>query len=229
LAAICSVLLHFLSHSVSLCDKWVGATGDRIMTGRLIGAIIGASLLATSISAGAAGQIQQASLHHFPKWTDMMDRVSQAGLPDQLYRLADHVRHLPRDRQMAAIAEWVQLFPYLGDRDRFGRSDYWATPAEFVLRGGDCEDAAIAAYYALGLLGVPAGDRAIAVVEDTRRGVLHAVTQVVVNGEVWVIDQLEAEPRRWSEIDHFTVHYIINDRWWSTEPLEAPVQIAQAG
>ncbi|MEC5386795.1 transglutaminase-like cysteine peptidase [Uliginosibacterium sp. H3] len=48
---------------------------------------------------------------------------------------------------------------YLSDLQNWGLVDYWATPAEFVSKNaGDCEDYAIAKYYALRTLGV-AGDK----------------------------------------------------------------------
>jgi predicted transglutaminase-like cysteine proteinase len=44
---------------------------------------------------------------------------------------------------------------YLSDMQNWGLVDYWATPAEFVSKNaGDCEDYAIAKYYALRTLGI---------------------------------------------------------------------------
>src|SRR5882672_1464268 len=45
---------------------------------------------------------------------------------------------------------------FLSDDEHWGVDDFWATPAEFVAsNGGDCEDYAIAKYFALKELGVP--------------------------------------------------------------------------
>lgn len=45
---------------------------------------------------------------------------------------------------------------YKDDIDVFGKSDYWATPYEFLAKDeGDCEDYVIAKYFALLDLGIP--------------------------------------------------------------------------
>lgn len=167
----------------------------------------------------AAAQSLDPRIDMFPKWVDALDRTRARGLPEQMVALADSIADLPAERQLRAVSRWVQLFPYLDDRTGWGASDYWASPAEFVWRGGDCEDAAIAAYFVLELAGVPVSDRAIAVVQDTRRDLVHAVMQVEIDGQVWVIDQVDPQPRLWHAVDHYSVHYIINDIGWTTAAL----------
>lgn len=45
---------------------------------------------------------------------------------------------------------------FLSDQQHYGRLDYWATPVESLGAGaGDCEDYAIAKYFALRAMGVP--------------------------------------------------------------------------
>ena len=44
----------------------------------------------------------------------------------------------------------------LDDQNRYRLDDYWATPKEFIIQGrGDCEDYAIAKYFALLEVGIP--------------------------------------------------------------------------
>ena len=44
---------------------------------------------------------------------------------------------------------------FVNDKKLWGKSDYWATPVEFLsLGGGDCEDFALAKYFTLKALGV---------------------------------------------------------------------------
>jgi len=48
-----------------------------------------------------------------------------------------------------------QIF-YQEDKNVWTKSDYWATPIEFMGKGrGDCEDYSIAKYYSLQILGIP--------------------------------------------------------------------------
>ncbi|MCB1551178.1 MAG: transglutaminase-like cysteine peptidase, partial [Alphaproteobacteria bacterium] len=64
---------------------------------------------------------------------------------------------------------------YIGDSRNWGKSDYWETPVEFLTRGGDCEDFAIAKYVSLRALGVPESLLRIAVVKDLEKGIPHAI------------------------------------------------------
>ena len=43
----------------------------------------------------------------------------------------------PRE-QLTAINEFYNRWPYRRDAELYGRSEYWATPREFMSRSGDC-------------------------------------------------------------------------------------------
>lgn len=63
---------------------------------------------------------------------------------------------------------------YRDDRDIWGQVDYWASPLEMMNRGqGDCEDFAIAKYFALMAAGVPSAKLRLVYV----RAQIGAVTQ----------------------------------------------------
>ena len=63
---------------------------------------------------------------------------------------------------------------YGDDRDVWGQVDYWASPLEMMSRGqGDCEDFAIAKYFALMAAGVPSAKMRLVYV----RAQIGAVTQ----------------------------------------------------
>jgi len=90
-----------------------------------------------------------------------------AGVPARLRGWQDFVVRAPlrpvADRGLtgeATLLEPVnQFFNRVApgsDRDLWNVEDYWATPAEMLsVNGGDCEDYAIAKYFALKELGVP--------------------------------------------------------------------------
>jgi predicted transglutaminase-like cysteine proteinase len=82
--------------------------------------------------------------------------------------------------------------PYRPDERVWSAVDYWATPAEFLGRGGDCEDFAIAKYFLLRELGVPAEAMRIAVVQDNARALMHAVLVVQTTRGRFVLDNLTA-------------------------------------
>ncbi len=77
---------------------------------------------------------------------------------------------------------------YIGDQKNWGKSDYWATPIEFLTYGGDCEDFAIAKYVSLRALGVPDRAMRIAIVKDTQKGIAHAILIVYTEDGPMVLD-----------------------------------------
>ncbi len=85
---------------------------------------------------------------------------------------------------------------YGADRANWGRGDYWATPAETLSRGvGDCEDFAIAKLWLLRSLGFDANSLQLVVLEDTKKGVYHAVLAVHQGGERYILDNLSSRVR----------------------------------
>lgn len=142
---------------------------------------------------------RSSNLKAFTKWTGMFNRFD---------------RELSNPRSAAAIKEWqkdLQAFKggsiksmarkvndfvneskYIVDSKNWGKSDYWATPVEFLERGGDCEDFAIAKYTALRALGVPEERLRVAIVQDTYKNIPHAVLVVYTeNGAVILDNQIK--------------------------------------
>ncbi|HFE37506.1 MAG TPA: transglutaminase, partial [Gammaproteobacteria bacterium] len=55
------------------------------------------------------------------------------------------------------VNQFINQARYVPDIRQWGEIDYWATPAEFLMsNAGDCEDYAIAKYYTLIAIGIPA-------------------------------------------------------------------------
>ncbi|MGD8577445.1 MAG: transglutaminase-like cysteine peptidase, partial [Thiohalophilus sp.] len=69
------------------------------------------------------------------------------------------IAHHRQDSELVKVRranEFLNQMRYVEDRQKWGQSDYWATPREFVTgNGGDCEDFAIAKYFTLRAMGVP--------------------------------------------------------------------------
>ena len=68
------------------------------------------------------------------------------------------------------------------------RTDDWRTLDEFLRRGGDCEDFALAKYFLLRRLGFSIDDMRVAITWDRQVGYYHAVTLVHLDGRVYVLD-----------------------------------------
>ncbi len=95
---------------------------------------------------------------------------------------------LDSDRQLRLVNRWVNRRRYR--RDRRGPSasvapggsaelkNHWSTLLEFLGRGGDCEDYAVAKYFMLRELGIPADDMRILVTWEREARDYHAVLAV---------------------------------------------------
>lgn len=58
-------------------------------------------------------------------------------------------------KKLKKVNDFFNNFRYVSDKTLWKRTDYWASPYEFIGKGaGDCEDYAIAKYFALRAAGV---------------------------------------------------------------------------
>ena len=151
-------------------------------------------------------------------------------------RLLARLAREPRREQLQAVNLFVNRWPYRADRDTYGRRDHWATPLEFFANSGDCEDYAIAKYVSLRRLGVPAGDLRMVVLQDTSRGIAHAVLVArATAGSDWlVLDNLSDKVLRQRDLPHYVPYYSVNEttRWAHVPPADAAVVtggLAEAG
>lgn len=84
--------------------------------------------------------------------------------------------------QLKAVNDFFNQVKYLSDKSHWRKTDYWATPFEFLATGaGDCEDYAIAKYFALRKLGVPDENLKITYVKLLRRGTKFEEAHMVLN------------------------------------------------
>ena len=100
--------------------------------------------------------------------------------------------------RLKAINSFFNEFAFRADVDQWGAVDYWATPFELMAKeGGDCEDFAIAKYFALRSLGI--GDEHLRLMYvRARNGELNQAHMVLayyplVDAEPLVLDNLRAE------------------------------------
>ena len=101
-------------------------------------------------------------------------------------------------------------YPYITDIKNWGKDDYWAIPAEFIRKSGDCEDYAIMKYYTLRELGQPSGTMRIVVVKDTLRKLAHAVLAVEENGNVYILDNVSNAIVSHDRLSHYLPAYSLN-------------------
>ncbi len=128
----------------------------------------------------------------------------------EVRRIADAVAGLTPVAQLRAVNARVNRVPTRDDRDNYGVDDYWATPAEFFRRGGDCEDYAIAKYAILERLGWPPAQMWIVVLRETVISPVHAVLMVRHDGRLWTLDNLGDSVFEHGRIDYYRPAYSLN-------------------
>ena len=102
--------------------------------------------------------------------------------------------------RLRAVNGYFNQWRPKNDEDTWNTPEYWAAPGEFIAqRGGDCEDYAIAKYFALRFLGVAADRLRIVVVQrkdehGAYAAQLHAVLAARANGGWFVLDN-NARPK----------------------------------
>ncbi len=126
---------------------------------------------------------------------------------------------LGRKEQLQAINRFFNRWPYKSDREIYRVSEYWATPSEFMARSGDCEDYAIAKFFALRELGFSNDQMRIAIVYDRLRRSGHAVLVVYLDDDILILNNQTdfiAPPSRY---ENFVPRYLVNETTlWMAAP-----------
>lgn len=169
-----------------------------------------------------ADEKQSKNLKAFTKWTGMFDRFDQeledAKTEKTIKKLQSQISKFKSDsiHDMARqVNKLMNKKKYIIDSKNWGKSDYWATPVEFMNRGGDCEDFAIAKYVALRALGVPENRMRIAIVQDQIKNMPHAILIVYSEKGIVILDNQIKEMRKAQSIKHYKPIFSINrTAWW---------------
>ena len=156
-------------------------------------------------------EIHSSNLKMFPKWRGMLQifkkELSSCG-PDQCGKaewraVVDRLRGKDVMTQLRAINIEMNRWPYVTDQVNWNLPDYWATPLQFLQKGGDCEDFAIAKYMALRDLGVPIDDMRIVMLNDLNLRIAHAVLAVYVDADPYILDNQISKVVPASSIHHY--------------------------
>jgi predicted transglutaminase-like cysteine proteinase len=179
---------------------------------------------------------QSQNLAPFVKWTGMFKRFeSELRNADNKAAMRDWQENLKPMASLdlktmaAKVNDLVNEKPYILDNKNWGSSDYWATPVEFLQRGGDCEDFAIAKYTALRSLGVPEDRLRVAIVHDTEKNIPHAILIVYTDqGPYFLDNQLKRLMAAGDEGRYRPIFSINREAWWlHTAPSSAVIASAQ--
>jgi predicted transglutaminase-like cysteine proteinase len=199
----------------------VAAAGDQVA------AIDPAQLFGTS-------ENHSSNLKMFPKWRGMLQLFEQQrkGCAAAQCRKAewqaivDGLRGKELMTQLREVNAEINQHPYITDPVNWNMPDYWATPFQFLQKGGDCEDFAIAKYMALREAGVPVATMRIVVLNDLNLGIAHAVLAVYVHGDPYILDNQISKVVPARTIQHYQPVYSINEAGWWLHRKADPLQFA---
>lgn len=171
---------------------------------------------------GGADEKRSYNLSPFTKWTGMFDRFDGAmksndgqSRMNQMKKDISSLSGLPIEVMAERVNSMMNSVRYIEDSANYGKSDYWATPVEFMARGGDCEDFAIAKYTALRALGVPEDRLRIAIVHDKKKDIPHAVLIVYTgNGALMLDNQNESVLNAATYTRYRPIFSINRQAWW---------------
>jgi len=177
-----------------------------------------------------AKEKRSTNLKAFTKWSDMFKRfekdLNTRNGQGIISELKDEIKHL-KSSTVHETAQKVNALmnqkKYIVDNKNWGKSDYWATPIEFMARGGDCEDFAIAKYAALRALGVPENRMRILILQDQKKNMPHAVLTVYTERGPMILDNQIKQMKSANSIHHYKPIFSINrEAWWLHTTPKAP-------
>jgi predicted transglutaminase-like cysteine proteinase len=110
-------------------------------------------------------------------WPALVAKVKAAGDPLAEIKTANTLMNDPAQH------------PYIEDINNWGKTEYWATPYQFLKKSGDCEDYSIAKYMLLKAAGMPVENmRIVAVRLKSLGGIGHAILVVYQGDKALVLD-----------------------------------------
>lgn len=181
-------------------------------------------------------EIKSTDLSAFKKWISMFNRfesqLSDNSSENKVKELQDALKEFQNLESVTMIRKVNDLFNsvnYINDKDNWGRSDYWATPIEFMRKGGDCEDFAIAKYVALRALGMPENRLRLTIVKDMVKGIPHALLVVYTDQGPVILDNQSDLVKKSENVFRYKPYYSINRHaWWYHKTPEKPATIVAA-
>jgi len=184
----------------------------------------------TAMPAGLFGyhEIQKKNLTLFPQWISVLERhllnmkvssncqsirFNQCHLK-QWQAFLNSIKHLPVIQQIKQVNKYANEKKYILDIENYGVVDYWATPKEFLVNNGDCEDYAIIKMLSMKWLGYDMSSIRIVVVQDTNQRIPHAVMAIENNSDILILDNQIDEVISHADIFHYIPIYSVNERYW---------------
>ena len=227
-AAGITLIMQSVTPTVALADSSTGSSSSNITAQfTLASAAVSPAYAETSIRRypGLFGtqEVKSDDITAFKKWTDVISRfesqmktISTSSPRIMLWKAEiQKLKDLSPREQIEGVNAFLNKVPYVEDEQNYGKTDYWATPIEFLSRGGDCEDFAIAKYASLRALGFQPHQLRVAIVQDEIRNIPHAILIVYSGDDNFVLDNQDKKVEYVSSVTRYKPIFSINSSsWW---------------
>jgi predicted transglutaminase-like cysteine proteinase len=218
------------ANRATAATKRVFASRTRLIT-LLVAILLSFAAVARADVAGLFGtrEIFSTDRAAFTKWNGVVARSADescgdlrrgAPCPAQWWEnFVAELARLPLRARVSRANAVLNGVRFVSAEANWGSPNHWETPFEFLARGGQCEDYAIAKYMALAASGVPENSMRLVVVRDIYRSLDHAVTVVMVDGEALVLDSQVMTITPAASGGRYVPYYSINSTgWWRDLP-----------
>ena len=178
-------------------------------------------------------EIPKQNLGMFPQWLSVLERhlldTTTAGSCKstrfnrchlrQWLGFLDSIKNQPEKEQINRVNRFANTREYILDQENYGLADYWATPKEFLINNGDCEDFAIIKMLSLKRLGYDVSKMRVVVVQDTNLRIPHAVMALDKGGDILILDNQIEQVISHNDVFHYVPVYSVNENnWWMHVP-----------
>ena len=165
-------------------------------------------------------------------WVGRQYGVAARVRVERLQDLVDRTRDVEESHKLEQVNSFFNAIPYDSDWGLWDREDYWATPIEMLgVDGADCEDYAIAKYFTLRELGVPAQRLRITYVKALTLNQAHMVLAYypTASSEPLILDNLQAAIAAAGERDDLVPVYSFNgESLWLAKSRQRGVKVGGA-
>jgi len=177
----------------------------------------------------SSAPVKTFSSSYLPQWQEILNNQlsetynSQSVSVKTWQEFIETLQGETKLRQLIRVNQWFKQFAYKQDNWIYKQDDYWASPVEFLTKGGDCEDYAIIKYMTLRKLGFAAKDMKIAMVYDVYSGTDHSFLTVRHNGTEFALDNREKLVVVRYMKNRYKPHYAFNEKnvWVYDSPVMA--------
>jgi predicted transglutaminase-like cysteine proteinase len=217
-----ALMMQVMTPSVARADSGTSHQQVRLASAFSPAAVRGMTPQVTHPRLFGSLEVKSDNIAVFTKWTSVMKRFddqmktqSHSAVVLAWKAHLEQLKGLTMMEQIDGVNDYINSRHYVEDSVNYHKSDYWATPIEFLTRGGDCEDYAIAKYASLRALGFSADDMRIAIVQDKIKNVPHAILIVYTTRGAFVLDNQDQRTRNEEVVSRYRPIFSINsDNWW---------------